>query len=169
MRELGLLRRAVLATRDGRICTRPRADGRGLDIPTRRVDGLPVEECLRGLLRDTFGGVRPTTLLGYVRNTVAAPTEGCEWPTSEAYFAVWHCELPPDDDVTAVWLTGAEAKAEPGGPALGRSPRSSIPVRTGRGPPFDRTGYRRPHRPTGGDPCRTNRSVTSRSAASGTV
>jgi hypothetical protein len=139
----------VLATRDGRICTLPRADGRGLDIPTRRLDGLPVEECLRELLRDTFGGVRPTTLLGYVRNTVAAPTEGYEWPTPEAYFAVWHCELPPDDDVTAVWLTGAEAKAELGDrhwwpltALLDTGPHRASP-------PFDRTGYRRPHRPTG--------------------
>jgi hypothetical protein len=102
----------LLVTRGSRILVEARSDGRGLDIPSRRVrDGEwqgPVED----LLGQTAGRDRHPRLLGYVRNHVAGAPEDYPWPSPDAYFAVWHCLLPAHEDAPGMWLDAAEAEAE---------------------------------------------------------
>lgn len=100
----------VLVTRRGELLTVPRADGRGLDIPSRRVGhGDAVEACVQRLLRSALGSVPPAVLVGYVRNVVDQPTGDYPWPTPVAHFGVWHCELPAHCEVGGRWLDAGEA------------------------------------------------------------
>ncbi len=101
----------LLATREGEVFTVPRADGNGLDIPTRRVGSAAPEKCVETLLVSALGRVHPTVFLGYVRNVVNESTDDYEWPVPDAYFAVWHCDLPADCEVAeGHWLGAREAK-----------------------------------------------------------
>jgi hypothetical protein len=101
----------LLATRDGRVLTGARPDGAGLDIPTLRVVDGTAEAGLQALVTQTLGRAHPTTLLGYVRNVVPDPSDDYPWPSPEAHFAVWTCEVPPGVDPDGVWLDASEAKA----------------------------------------------------------
>ena len=93
----------------------PRADGGGLDIPTLHVTDDTAEACLQTLQLRTLGGLHPTTLLGYVRNVVHEAPRDYPWPSPDAYFVVWHCQVPQDVAVEGAWLDPAEAKAQLGG------------------------------------------------------
>ena len=104
----------LLVTCDGQVLTLPRADGRGLDIPTRAVGEESLADCLESLTLGALGRLRPTTLLGYVRNLVPAPQPGYPWPVPHAHFAVWHCRLPRAREVEGTWLDLREAEAELG-------------------------------------------------------
>src|SRR5512144_81268 len=97
----------LLATRDRRVLTVARADGGGLDIPTLHVADGVAEACLQTLQLRTLGSVHPTTLLGYVRNVVHEAPDDYPWPLPDAYFVVWHCQLPADVDAEGVWLDPA--------------------------------------------------------------
>lgn len=103
----------LLVTRGSRILVEARPDGRGLDIPTRRVrDGeweKPVED-----LRRTGNRDRHSRLLGYVRNNVPGAPKDYPWPSPHAYFAVWHSLLPAHRDAPGLWLDEADAEAELG-------------------------------------------------------
>ena len=104
----------LLATRGGRVLTVPRADGGGLDIPTRRVEASTPADCLRTLVMDVLGSVQPTRLVGYVRNVVPEAPDDYPWPSPCAHFAVWHCRLPEDVEPAGVWLDAASAGTEMG-------------------------------------------------------
>ena len=104
----------LLATCSRKVLVVPRADGMGLDIPTLRVGHAVVEECLRTLQLGALGSVHPTTLLGYVRNIVKEAPVDYPWPSPDAYFSVWHSELPETHGVEGVWLDAADAEPELG-------------------------------------------------------
>lgn len=104
----------LLVTRDGQVLTLPRADGQGLDLPTRAVGEESLTDCLEGLTLGALGVLRPTTLLGYVRNVVPSPETGYPWPVPHAHFVVWHCVLPPADRVEGTWLDLGDAEGELG-------------------------------------------------------
>ena len=101
----------LLVTRGSSLLVEPRPDGRGLDIPSRKVREGAWEGAVEDLLRQALGSVRHATLLGYVRNDVPGEPEDYPWPLPHAYFAVWHYPLPGDDDATGTWLHAAEAEA----------------------------------------------------------
>jgi hypothetical protein len=84
----------LLVTRDGQMLVVPRRDGRGLDIPTQTVVDGAADHALVSLVVATLGDVRPTALLGYVRNAVPAPSDDYPWPAPDAYFAVWPGRRP---------------------------------------------------------------------------
>jgi hypothetical protein len=91
----------------------PRTD-RGWDLPSRPVgDGTPLR-ALAGLVGELVGSSpRPTTLVGYVRNTVPLPPSDYPWPTPKACFAVYSARLGSDVDVPAGrWLAPTRARAE---------------------------------------------------------
>jgi hypothetical protein len=100
----------LLVTCDGALLTRPREDGRGLDLFSSSVDGQPATECLERLQEDTVGPGASARLLGYVRNVVPTPDDGYPWPRPLAHFAVWHCELEGEHQIAGEWL-GSEAAA----------------------------------------------------------
>lgn len=102
----------VLATRHGDVLTLTRHDGKGLDIPTVTVGDDLVEDCLGSLLVSALGSLRPATLLGYVRNTVNQPADNYPWPVPEAYFTVWHCEVPAGCERQGRWLQPPSAQVE---------------------------------------------------------
>lgn len=104
----------LLVTRAGRILTVPRADGRGLDLPTRPVGDGDVDGCVQTLMLEAVGRVHPT-LLGWVRNVVPGDPDGYPWPLPKAHFAVWHCQVPADGDPRGTWLDGPEAQTHLGG------------------------------------------------------
>ena len=101
----------LLVTRGNSILVEARADGRGLDIPTRRITDGSWEGVVEGLLRQALGSVRHSALLGFVRNDVPGTPEDYPWPLPHAYFAVWHCPLPGDEEATGTWLDEVEAEA----------------------------------------------------------
>ena len=101
----------LLATRDGRVLTAARPDGAGLDLPTLRVATGTAEGCLQALVTQTLGRAHPVTLLGYVRNVVPDAPDDYPWPSPEAHFAVWRCQVPPGVEPAGVWLDAFEAKA----------------------------------------------------------
>lgn len=100
----------LLATRHRQVLAVPRANGRGLDIPTLRVGDGAVEDCLRTLMVHTLGGVHTPTFLGYVRNVVQEAPDDYPWPTPHAHFSVWHCAVPRECDPRGVWLDDADAE-----------------------------------------------------------
>lgn len=100
----------LLATHERKILVVPRADGRGLDLPFMRVDGRPVDACVRSLTVDTFGAAEPARLLGFVRNVVHDAPDTYPWPTPYAHFVVWHCHRAMDTTEQGVWLDEAEAE-----------------------------------------------------------
>jgi len=104
----------VLATRGGAVLTRRRADGRGCDIPAQPVKDESVEPTLQSVLAGVAPEVGAARLLGWVRNVVDAPDQGYPWPTPDAYFAVWHCEVAPASDPEGEWLQPGEAEAHLG-------------------------------------------------------
>jgi hypothetical protein len=104
----------LLATSDERVLTVPRADGSGLDIPSRVVGDESHTDCLEALRVGVLGVTPPTKLIGYVRNVVPSPGPGYPWPVPRAHFAVWHCPMPPDSEVAGTWLDLREAEAELG-------------------------------------------------------
>lgn len=104
----------LLATRQRQIFTTARADGGGLDIPTLPVGDRVVEDCLHALLVRVLGSMYPTTLLGYVRNVVQGTPDDYPWPSPDAYFVVWHFQLPTDFNAGGVWLDAVEAEEQLG-------------------------------------------------------
>ena len=102
----------LLATRDGHVLTVPRGDGTGLDIPSVRVAAQSVDECLQELTVRALGKPRPATMLGHVRNAVTQPSEGYPWPVPDAYFSVFHCEVPSDSEGHGEWLAPSAARAQ---------------------------------------------------------
>ena len=110
----------LLVTQDDRMLVVPRRDGRGMDIPTRAVGGGAVHQVLDSLVVDVLGDVRRTVLLGYVRNVVREPPDDYPWPAPDAYFAVWHCPLSADGELSAAgepegeWLDPVGAATELG-------------------------------------------------------
>jgi hypothetical protein len=104
----------LLVTRNGQVLVEPRADGRGLDIPSLRVGHMAVDECLRALMVRSLGDIRPAVLLGYVRNVVDDAPESYPWPAPHAHFAVWHCEAPADVDGHGEWLDLRAGEAQLG-------------------------------------------------------
>lgn len=102
----------LLVTRGSRILAEARADGDGLDIPTRRVRDGEWKEPLGELLALIVGEDRRPRLLGYVRNHVAGAPADYPWPLPRAHFAVWHCRLPANEDAAGIWLDRAGAEAE---------------------------------------------------------
>jgi len=100
-------------TRSGSVLTRDREDGRR-DIPTRRVEEESVTDAVSSLLVDAMGDLAPASLLGWVRNIVAGPVAGYEWPTPQAHFAVWHCEAPADLQPEGGWLAAGRVESELG-------------------------------------------------------
>ena len=119
----------VLVTRRGAVLTRRRADGRGPDIPTHPVGDDSVAHTLQSVLAGLGSEVGAVRLLGWVRNVVDEPDPGYPWPTPEAYFAVWHCEVAPDSDLEGEWLQPGEAEGHLGERTGGRSPRTSASAR----------------------------------------
>ena len=102
----------VLATRDGKVFTVPRADGKGLDIPTLPVGEGGAVSSLQALMVGVLGGAHPTVLLGYVRNVVPGAPDDYPWPSPDAHFAVWHCAVPVDCEPRGVWLDAYEAESQ---------------------------------------------------------
>jgi hypothetical protein len=102
----------LLAIREGAVFTVPRADRLALDIPSLRVDGADLEQCLADLVTATFGRPLPTELFGFVRNTVAMPSGDYPWPVPEAHFSVWRVEVPANCHPQGTWLQASEAEAE---------------------------------------------------------
>lgn len=100
----------VLATRDGKVFTVHREDGRGLDIPSESVSDGAVDGYLEALMVRVLGSVQPTRLLGYVRNVVPVAPSDYPWPSPHAHFAVWHCTLAPAVEPRGVWLDAVEAE-----------------------------------------------------------
>lgn len=99
----------LLVTRENSILVEARSDGRGLDIPTRRVRDGEWEEQVEDLLRHAGVAIQPR-LLGFVRNHVPGAPEGYPWPSPHAHFAVWHCPLPAQRDAPGTWLNAADAE-----------------------------------------------------------
>ena len=104
----------VLVSRRGAVLARRRADGRGSDIPSRSVKDGSVEHTLQSVLAGVPPEVGAAKLLGWVRNVVDAPGEGYPWPTPEAYFVVWHCEVAPDAFPEGDWLEAGEVEVHLG-------------------------------------------------------
>ncbi len=102
----------LLVTHGSRVLVEARSDGRGLDIPTRRVRDGEWEESVEGLLGQTVGKDCHPRLLGYVRNHVAGAPDDYLWPSPHAHFAVWHHLLPAHQDAPGMWLDAADAEAE---------------------------------------------------------
>jgi hypothetical protein len=91
----------LLAQAAGSVLVVTRADG-GLDLPSRPVDGPPaattsaaVGQAVHEVQAQVVGEVGPTTLVGYVRNTVPSPGPDYPWPAPRACFAVFHREVDP--------------------------------------------------------------------------
>lgn len=92
-----------------------RADGRGLDLPTRTVgDGEIAQDALWALGNDLGVLAEGATLLGYVRNVVAHPDSTYPWPTPTACFALFEFTAPGLADVAGTWLPSASLAAELG-------------------------------------------------------
>lgn len=102
----------LIATHGDVVLTVPRADGGGLDIPTRRVGDEVVADCLQALLVRVGGSLRNTSLLGYVRNRVHEAPDDYPWPSPDAYFTVWHCQMPMEANAEGTWLDAAEAEIQ---------------------------------------------------------
>lgn len=82
-----------------------RADGAGLDLPTRTVaQGEKAEDALRSLC-DEFG-IRSdgASLLGYVRNVVPRPDPAYPWRTPAACFALFAVTTDGRAPTTGTWL-----------------------------------------------------------------
>lgn len=104
----------VLASRDGKVFTVPRADGKGLDLPTLPVGDGTAHGCLQALMAQVVGSAHPAVLLGYVRNVVPDAPADYPWPSPEAHFAVWHCAVPAACEPRGTWLDAAEAESQLG-------------------------------------------------------
>ncbi|WP_344137986.1 DUF4031 domain-containing protein [Pedococcus bigeumensis] len=104
-----VVRLAVLSRADLLLVVRP--DG-GWDLPSRHVGADTPAGAVGELARDLLGGsgwIAPT-LLGYVRNTVPAPTGDYPWPAPKACFAVFAHRLGGRDDARpGTWRPLAEA------------------------------------------------------------
>jgi hypothetical protein len=98
----------LLVVRDGSVLCVPR-DGRGKeDLPTRVVPpGGDALATVEGLARDVLGELVPLDVLGFVRNTVAAPTPEYPWPWPLAHFTVWRAE-PSERRPTGIWRSLAD-------------------------------------------------------------
>ena len=84
----------------------------GLDIPSVRATGRSVERCLLELTAGALGEPRPAAMLGYVRNFVSQPTDGYPWPVPDAYFTVFHCEVPAHCVGPGEWLASSAARSQ---------------------------------------------------------
>jgi hypothetical protein len=93
----------LLVVQDGSVLCVPR-DGHGKeDLPTRVVPpGDAARSTVEQLARDVLGETVPLHLLGFVRNTVTAPTPDYPWPSPVAHFAVWRAE-PSGRRVAGTW------------------------------------------------------------------
>jgi hypothetical protein len=92
-----------------------RADGRGLDLPTRTVgDGQSAEEALGALCDELGVTARGATLLGYVRNVVKHPDATYPWPTPLACFALFAPAGGGLANPAGTWLPAESQKAELG-------------------------------------------------------
>lgn len=79
-----------------------RADGRGVDLPTRVVaEGEAAADALRGLCHELGASVEGATLLGYVRNVVRTPDPAYPWPVPTSCFALF--TVAPTDALTGTW------------------------------------------------------------------
>lgn len=97
----------LLATGDRGVLVVPRADGDGLDLPTRPA-GPDPRATLAELASDRLGGTPEPALLGYVRNHVPDPPASYPWPAPLAHFAVWHLPLVDDTEALLPWSETAE-------------------------------------------------------------
>jgi hypothetical protein len=91
----------LLAQSAGSLLVVPRSDG-GLDLPSVVVDGHAatraaevVGDAVRRVQVQAVGEEEPTTLVGYVRNTVPKPLPDYPWPAPRACFAVFHRTVDP--------------------------------------------------------------------------
>ena len=104
-----VVRLALLSRADLLLVVRP--DG-GWDLPSRPVGDDTPAEVLSQLARDLVGGpirIAPM-LLGYVRNTVPAPTDDYPWPAPKACFAVYAHRLVQHHDAgPGTWHPLADA------------------------------------------------------------
>lgn len=98
----------LLVTSGRAILVVPRADGRGLDIPTSVVDD-DVESTLQKLHESVLRAARPR-LVGFVRNMLDTTPEDYPWPVPVAHFAVCHCEAPRGVKRRGEWLDLGEAE-----------------------------------------------------------
>lgn len=90
-----------------------RADGRGLDLPTRPVtDGEHPSDAVRALAHDLGVRSERASLLGYVRNVVREPDAGYPWPVPTACFALF--VLPASGLAGGLWLPAARQPGELG-------------------------------------------------------
>lgn len=113
----------LLVTSGNDVWVVPRADGKGLDLPTARVtDGVAAArasalDALLATAPDGTTGLRP---LGFVRNTVPDPPTDYPWPAPVAHFAVWHGTVDRSAGRAGAARTGQEPQ-ESGGRWLGPS------------------------------------------------
>ncbi|MEO7268722.1 MAG: DUF4031 domain-containing protein [Knoellia sp.] len=92
-----------------------RADGRGLDLPTRTVgDGERAEDALRALCDELGVTAHGAALLGYVRNVVKHPEATYPWPSPNACFALFSLATDGLSRSTGAWLPAESQKAELG-------------------------------------------------------
>ncbi len=106
--------RAVVRTA-GALLVVERADGRGLDLPTRTVDdGQSAEDALAALGDQHGVTAHGATLLGYVRNVVKHPDATYPWPTPNACFALFVVATDGLEDVSGTWLPSGSQMAELG-------------------------------------------------------
>lgn len=92
-----------------------RADGRGLDLPTRTVgEGEGGEDSLRTLCDSVGVPADGAALLGYVRHVVPHPSAAYSWPTPMACFAVYTVAADGGAATTGIWLPPESQGAELG-------------------------------------------------------
>jgi len=92
-----------------------RVDGRGLDLPARRVGGgESAELALASLCGDLGLSADSATLLGYVRNVVRTLDPGYAWPTPYACFTVHAVRTGGTSPTTGSWLPPAGQEPELG-------------------------------------------------------
>lgn len=107
--------RAVIERAHGLLVVE-RADGRGLDLPTRRVEaGERAETALQALCEGL--GLSPTraSLLGYVRNVVPTPDVTYPWPAPAACFALFTVSADGEVPTTGTWCPAESRERELGG------------------------------------------------------
>ncbi|MFC7486259.1 DUF4031 domain-containing protein [Knoellia sp. CPCC 206453] len=92
-----------------------RADGRGLDLPTRTVgDGQSAEDALRALGDELGVAAEGAVLLGYVRNVVKQPDVTYPWPSPNACFALYAVATDGLEDASGTWLPSQSQMSELG-------------------------------------------------------
>lgn len=106
--------RAVIRSDRGLLVVE-RPDGRGLDLPMRRVgEGERPEDALRDLCREVGADVGGASVLGYVRNVVRHPDADYAWPTPTACFTLFAVPATGVDASAGTWCPSERQEAELG-------------------------------------------------------